>query len=94
MRAGLTLVKDARKVGRLGEGLTQWAGRSAREVYHDATFDKERAQELFNTGVLSLRDRAIGEQIYLATITAVARIASRSGRRSASCQIRPAMKML
>jgi hypothetical protein len=26
------MVKDARKVGRLGEGLTQWAGRSAREV--------------------------------------------------------------
>ncbi|MEA2888467.1 MAG: hypothetical protein QOD11_2827, partial [Bradyrhizobium sp.] len=32
VRAGLTLVKDARKVGRLGEGLTQWAGRSARGV--------------------------------------------------------------
>ena len=32
VRAGLSLVKDARKVGRLGEGLTQWAGRSAREV--------------------------------------------------------------
>jgi hypothetical protein len=32
LRAGLTLVKDARKVGRLGEGLTQWAGRSAREM--------------------------------------------------------------
>ncbi len=32
LRAGLTLVKDARKVGRLGEGLTQWAGRSAREI--------------------------------------------------------------
>jgi hypothetical protein len=32
IRAGLTMVKDARKVGRLGEGLTQWAGRSAREV--------------------------------------------------------------
>jgi hypothetical protein len=32
VRAGLTLVKDARKVGRLGEGLTKWAGRSAREV--------------------------------------------------------------
>ena len=27
-----SLVKDARKVGRLGEGLTQWAGRSAREI--------------------------------------------------------------
>jgi len=32
LRAGLTLVKDARKVGRLGEGLTQWAGRSARQI--------------------------------------------------------------
>jgi hypothetical protein len=32
VRAGLTLVKDARKVGRLGEGLTEWAVRSARDV--------------------------------------------------------------
>lgn len=32
VRAGLTLVKDARKVGRLGEGLASWAGRSARGV--------------------------------------------------------------
>ncbi|MDA9438532.1 hypothetical protein XH98_05205 [Bradyrhizobium sp. CCBAU 51745] len=32
VRAGLTLVKDARKVGRLGEGLAAWAGRSAREM--------------------------------------------------------------
>ncbi len=32
VRAGLTLVKDARKVGRLGEGLMVWAGRSARDV--------------------------------------------------------------
>jgi hypothetical protein len=32
VRAGLTLVKDARKVGRLGEGLTVWAGRSVRDV--------------------------------------------------------------
>lgn len=48
-----------------------------REVYHDATFDKERAQELFNSGVLTLRDRAIAEQIYLATIAAVARIAQK-----------------
>jgi hypothetical protein len=30
VRAGLTLVKDARKVGRLGEGLTEWAVRRAR----------------------------------------------------------------
>jgi hypothetical protein len=32
VRAGLTLVKDARKVGCLGEGLTVWAGRSVRDV--------------------------------------------------------------
>jgi hypothetical protein len=32
VRAGLTLVKDARKVGRLGERFTEWAGRSAREI--------------------------------------------------------------
>jgi hypothetical protein len=32
VRAGLTVVKDARKVGRLGEGLAEWAGRSAREL--------------------------------------------------------------
>jgi hypothetical protein len=32
VRAGLTLVKDARKVGRLGGGLTEWAGRSARDM--------------------------------------------------------------
>jgi hypothetical protein len=32
VRAGLTTVKDARKVGRLGEGLKEWAGRSARDM--------------------------------------------------------------
>jgi arginine decarboxylase len=48
-----------------------------REVYHDATFDKERAQELFNSGVLSLRGRAMAEQIYLSTIAAVVKIAQR-----------------
>jgi hypothetical protein len=32
VRAGLTLVKDARKVGRLGEGLAAYAGRSALEA--------------------------------------------------------------
>src|SRR5678816_3486663 len=49
--------------------------RRVREVYHDATFAKERSQELFNSGVLTLRERALAEQIYIATITAVARLA-------------------
>ncbi len=51
--------------------------RRVREVFHDATFAKERGQELFNSGVLTLRERALGEQLYLATISAVARIARR-----------------
>ncbi len=49
--------------------------RRVREVYHDATFAKDRSQELFNSGVLTLRDRALAEQIYIATITRVAKIA-------------------
>ena len=49
--------------------------RRIREVFHDATFDKERAQQLFNSGVLSLRGRAMAEQIYMATINAITRIA-------------------
>ncbi|WP_315831761.1 hypothetical protein [Bradyrhizobium prioriisuperbiae] len=36
VRAGLTLVKDARKTGRLGAGLAGWAGRSARDVVDTA----------------------------------------------------------
>ena len=43
------------------------------EVFHDATFAKERAQELFATGVFSLRDRADAEQLYLCTVNAVRR---------------------
>lgn len=51
--------------------------RRVREVYHDATYAKERAQDLFSSGVLTLRERALAEQIYIATITAVAQIAQR-----------------
>jgi arginine decarboxylase len=50
--------------------------RRVREIYHDATFDKERAQELFSSGVLSLRERAIAEQFYLCTLNALARLAA------------------
>ncbi len=44
------------------------------EVHHDAAFGKQRAQELFASGVLSLRDRANAEGLYLATMTALARL--------------------
>ena len=51
--------------------------RRIREIYHDLTFDKERAHELFNSGVLSLRGRAMAEQIYFATINAISRAVER-----------------
>ena len=47
--------------------------RKVLEVFHDATFDKERAHQLFNSGVLSLRERAMAETIYFATINRIAR---------------------
>ncbi|MEO5588055.1 MAG: biosynthetic arginine decarboxylase [Gemmatimonadaceae bacterium] len=49
--------------------------RRLREVYHDATFSKDESQQLFTSGVLTLRERALAEQIYIATIGEVARIA-------------------
>ncbi|MGE3526531.1 MAG: biosynthetic arginine decarboxylase, partial [Gemmatimonadales bacterium] len=44
------------------------------EVVHDAAFAKERVQELFASGVLTLRDRAHVEQLYLSTLNAAARL--------------------
>ena len=61
----------------LKEGYETVSTRSVREVYHDATFAKERAHALFNSGVLTLRGRALAEQLYAATLNAVARIARR-----------------
>jgi len=51
--------------------------RNLREVYHDATFAREQMQALFNSGVLSLRERAHAERLYLAILNRVARLASR-----------------
>lgn len=56
--------------------------RSVREVFHDATFAKERAHELFKTGVFTLRERAAAELLYLELINAVAREAKRDPEES------------
>ncbi len=48
--------------------------RKVKEHFHDVTFDKERAQQLFASGVLSLRGRAVAEQMYHATVNAIAKI--------------------
>ena len=61
----------------LREGYDTISNKSVREVYHDATFAKERAHELFKSGVLSLRGRAMADQIYNATVNEIAKIAQR-----------------
>jgi arginine decarboxylase len=52
--------------------------RNLREVYHDAIFAKEQAQVLFNSGVLTLRDRAAIERLHLAIMNRVALLARES----------------
>jgi arginine decarboxylase len=49
--------------------------RSLREIYHDTAFAKEQLHALFNSGVLSLNERAIGERYYLAIMNKVAKLA-------------------
>ncbi len=48
--------------------------RKVLEVFHDASFDKERARQYFNSGVLDLRQLAKAELLWLATMNAIYRI--------------------
>jgi arginine decarboxylase len=48
--------------------------RQVLEVYHDASFDKGRARQLFNSGVLPLPQLALAEQFYFAIMNRLARI--------------------
>ncbi|AHG91184.1 Biosynthetic arginine decarboxylase [Gemmatirosa kalamazoonensis] len=48
--------------------------RKVLEVYHDASFDKDRARQLFNSGVLDLRGLAAAEQIYFAQMNMISRV--------------------
>jgi len=50
--------------------------RSVREIYHDASFAKEQMRIHFNSGVMSLRDRAQAERIHLAIMNRVAAMAA------------------
>lgn len=60
----------------LAETAKEINARSIREVYHDTSFAKDQAQQLFNSGVLSLRERATTERLYLTIMNQVARLAA------------------
>jgi arginine decarboxylase len=51
--------------------------RRLREVYHDTSFAKEQIQTHFNSGVLSLRERAVAERLYLGIMNRIAQLARR-----------------
>jgi hypothetical protein len=92
VRAGLTLVKDARKLGRLGEGLSQWAGRSAREMV-----DTPLLQQAVASGS-ALRPRqtvnAIGAAFHAEKAGALVRLAKDVGRLTGKAGTRGALDTL
>ena len=51
--------------------------RKVMEVYHDASFDKGRARQLFNSGVLPLPQLALSEQLYFGTMNRIAALVNR-----------------
>ena len=53
--------------------------RKVLEVFHDASFDKERARQYFNSGVLDLRGLAKAELLWLASMNAIHRLATGNG---------------
>jgi len=55
-------------------GKKKLARRKIIEIYHDASFDKERAQQLFNAGVMGLRERAKADTIYFASLNRIAHL--------------------
>jgi arginine decarboxylase len=55
------------------ENLQEISQRSLSEVFHDAVFSKERARELFSSGVLTLHDLARSEQLYVRTLHEIIR---------------------
>ena len=69
----LEMVEDYKSLGK-----KRLPKRKVIEIFHDASFDKDRAQQLFTAGVITLRDRAIAETIYFATVNRVAQMVDES----------------
>ncbi|WGD55789.1 hypothetical protein QA641_19020 [Bradyrhizobium sp. CB1650] len=93
VRAGLTLVKDARKVGRLGEGLAAWAGRSAREAVDTPMLQNAvasgsvlRPRETASAIKAAFRAEKVGALVRLGKD--VTRVAEKTGTRGAMDTLR------
>lgn len=93
LRAGLSLVKDTRKVGRLSEGLVTWAGRSAREVVDAPVLQKAvasgsmlRPTETISAMRAAFRAEKAGALVRLAKD--VGRVGEKAGIRAAKDTLR------
>ena len=64
-------------VHELAGTLRDMSERNLREVYHDASFAKEQMQFHFNSGTMTLRDRAVAERYWLAIMNRVAVLAAK-----------------
>lgn len=62
-------------VHELADTLSGVNDRSVREVYHDASYAREQMRSYFNSGVLSLPERALAERLYLAVINRCVEVA-------------------
>ncbi len=68
---------DHALVQELAGVLRELNARRVHEVYHDATFLKEQLVVHFNSGTLTLRERANGERYWLAIMNRVAQLAAK-----------------
>ena len=88
IRAGLTVVKDARKAGRLGEGLAEWTGRTARDVVNTPALEEAvasgsvlRPKQTVSAIKAAFRAEKAGGLVRMAKD--VGRISERTGTRGA-----------
>ncbi|MBN8963344.1 MAG: hypothetical protein J0H71_19620 [Rhizobiales bacterium] len=94
VRAGLTMVKDARKAGRMGEGLSRWAGRSARDLVDTPVLQKALASGSFaHPGQLVPAIKAAFRAEKAGALVRVAKDVSRIGKRAGTRGAFDAMKL-
>lgn len=91
-RAGLSLVKDARKLGRLSSGLSDWAGRSARGIVDAPTLQKAVATGSFANPVQTVS--AVKAAFKAERAAALVRVAKDVGRVGDKAGVRGALDTL
>jgi arginine decarboxylase len=85
------LENDPQLLIAMWESLQDVSQRSLREVYHDAVFSRERARDLYSSGVISLRDLARADHLYFKTLLAVMQTANRQAHGDILMEVQQAL---